>query len=338
MSTQPPYFSVLPSGLDQSVDACGNLIDATGTTSQSSYTNSNFDTVTGTPMEMSLVHFDKIVSIGAHGDIYETTYTPVFSDYDAIADLDVSLANFRKIFAIGSDSIDLSNIAVFDPTNPDPIDNVRFYVYDDKIDNFNPLLGANSVVTNSAIQTISSGHPLDQHVKRDFVRYLAYLLFNTSKAGSLFLNENELVNSVSDSLDAAWAQCAADLHSISTSGNSASLTVSAAGNYYTDVSGGDLNNICGELYKQIVSRQPQRFSDLKDLRVLSTTEPDYISEPYRNHFYLPLIAGDTIDIKVTVHPNENQTLYGLTPAVAPNKFGADHKLIPRVYLIRMTLV
>jgi hypothetical protein len=337
--SQPNFFSVLPSGLNQTVDASGNLIDASGNPSVATYTGADFTKVNGTAIEMSLLSFDKTVTIDTDGIIYHQIYTPAFKDYDAIADLDVSLVNFRKIFAFGSDSIDLQNIAgAFDPTRLIDLENTRFYVYDDEIDGFQPSLGANAVVTNNAIEAGESGGVFDQHAKKDFVRYLAWLLFNTPYATSLFLNEQELVTSVSNSLNSAWDQCRVDLHNISTSGTSADLTVDVSGNYMMDVSGGNIKNICGELYRQLASRQPQRFADVKDLRVLHATEPDDIDEVNREQFYLPLIQNDTIDIKVTIHPHASQPLYGLSSTAAPAKFETDGTLKHRTYLIRMRLV
>jgi len=311
-------------------DANGIII-AGGTVN--TYNGPTFD-ISGDNLEIDLLFLDKTVTMDVSGTIYNNIYQPLFTNYDAVAALDVDLVSFRKIFAVQSDSIDMTNLS---NVNVNTIENVRFLVYDDKIDSFTPNLGLNSeVTTGSAELTDTNGVSLDQHVKKDFVRYLAYLLFNTPYATEIFLNLSELVQSVSDALDAAWEQCKVSLHDVSTSGSNANLVVDVSGNYLIDqLDGTDSYNICGEIYKQLVSRQPHRFENLNTLLVNS--ESDDLAGPNREQFYLPLIAGDKINIKVTIRPSDTQPLYGLTSSINPSKF-LDGALKPKVYLIKMTLV
>ena len=298
--------------------------------------NTNYD-ISGNPLNISLLDFDKNVFLDVSGILSKSAYDPSFASYDAIADLDVSLSTFRNMFAIESDSDTLTDLS-----NPALLDNVNFLVYENRIDNFYPRLGLNSVVSSGSEELVDSvGQQVNQHVKADFVRHLANILFNTPYATELFINQLELVASVSDALNDAWNnQCRVDLHSVSTSSAEAHMTIDANGNYLTDASGNSaysIKNICGEIFKQLVSRDPERFINTNTLKV----NVDEIDVAGLQQFYLPLIAGDKINIRITINANQSQDTFGLTNATRSDSFisngSGGYILKPKVYLVRMRL-
>jgi hypothetical protein len=296
--------------------------------------------VSGVPLNFTILDFDQQMFLDLSGVIYKAAYDPSFATYDAISEVDVSLAHFRNIFAIESDSdylIDLSYNSV--------LDNVHFIVYHDKINDFIPHIGSTSTVTAGTVQEKNSlGVPVNQHTKSDFIRYLAYLLFNTPYAAELFINEQELVVSAHDALDLAWEQCKAKLRYVATDASfNHNMKYDTSGNYHylddsllSDASGNGISNICGELYKQIVSNDPQRFNETNTLEVANANENRLGGKQY----YLPLIVNDVITIRITLNAASSQDLFGLTVAERPTAFknGTGPELKPKVYLIKMKLV
>jgi hypothetical protein len=178
----------------------------------------------------------------------------------------------------------------------------------------------------------------------DFVRYLAYLLFNTPYAAELFVNEQELVQSADRALELAWDQCKAKLRYVATDASfNHNMEHDASGNYYylddsalSDASGNGISNICGELYKQIVSNDPQRFNETNTLEVAN----ENVNGLGGKQYYLPFILNDIITIRITLNAAPTQDLFNLTVLERPGAFknGTGPELKPKVYLIKMKLV
>ena len=303
--------------------------------------NPTYLDVSGIPLNFTILDFDQHMFLDLSGVIYKSAYDPSFAAYDAISEVDVSLAHFREMFAIESDSnqlMDLSYNTV--------LDNVHFIVYHDKINNFNPHIGSKSEVVAGTVQEKSSlGGSIPQYTKMDFVRYLAYLLFNTPYAAELFVNEQELVESADRALELAWDECKIKLNYISSTDPSGNHNMhhDASGNYYylddsalSDASGNGISNICGELYKQIVSNDPQRFNETNTLEVAN----ENVNSLGGKQYYLPFILNDIITIRITLNAAPTQDLFNLTVAERPGAFknGTGPELKPKVYLIKMKLV
>jgi hypothetical protein len=212
--------------------------------------NSNME-ITGTPLNLSLLDFDKNVFLDVSGILSKSVYDPSFATYDAIASLDVSLVHFRNMFAIESDSVTMTDLS-----NPSLFDNVHFIVYQDLIDSFIPNIGKNSIVRSGSNQLNDSLNvPVDQHVHNDFVRYVANLLFNTPYATELFINQEQLVKSTKKSLDYAWEMCKSSLQNVSTTSKNAYMFYDASGNY-SYLNDALSSDYVSELYNQIVSNDP----------------------------------------------------------------------------------
>jgi hypothetical protein len=295
--------------------------------------------ISGTVLNFTLLDFDQTMFLDVSGVLSKSRYDPSFSKYDAISEIDVSLVHFRNMFAIESDSdhlIDLSLNSV--------LDNVHFIVYSHRIDEFIPNLGDHSkVVTGTVQEKNSMGLHVEQNTKLDFIRYLAYLLFNTPYAAELFVNEEELVSSAASAINLAWTQCRNKLRYVATDASyNHNLKYDTSGNYYylndsllTDASGNGISNICGELYKQIVSNDPERFNDTNTLETVDNSYNSLGGKQY----YLPFIKNDVITIRVTLHPAHGQNLFGLTYSERSASFDplANQYLKPKVYLIKMRL-
>ena len=306
--------------------------------------SSTFD-ISYTPLNISLLEFDENVFLDTSGILSKSAYDPSFSQYDAVVDLDVNLVHFRNMFGIESDS----NFVDDDESNPALLDNVHFIVYQDQIASFIPQIGQNGIVTSGSEELKSSlGIAVSQYARQDFVRHLANVLFNTPYATELFINEKGLVDSASSAFNTAWGNCQADLAKVSNTGKNSTdhpymTQADDGGDYYylTDASSNAFygtKNICGEIYKQLVSRDPERFRNTNTLSVAATA----VNGKGLTQFYLPLIAGDKINIKITLNANSNQDTFGLTRDIRPSSFdpsGASIlKLKPKSYLVRMTLV
>lgn len=290
--------------------------------------------ISGTVLNFTLLDFDQTMFLDVSGVLSKSTYDPSFSHYDAISEIDVSLVHFRNMFAIESDSdnlIDLSLNSV--------LDNVHFIVYNHRIDEFIPNLGDHSKVVAGTVQEKNSvGLHVEQNTKLDFIRYLAYLLFNTPYAAELFVNEEELVSSAARAINLAWTECRNKLKSVSSTNpqTNAKLTKDVSGNYwYHNDNGKDYSNICGELYKQIVSNDPERFNDTNTLETVDNSYNTLGGKQY----YLPFIKNDVITIRVTLHPAHGQDLFGLTYSERSASFDPldIQYLKPKVYLIKMKL-
>lgn len=325
----------MPGGFisDASYIPAGDISDAS--------LNANFNFISSTPLNISLLGFDKSVFLDVSGILSKSAYDPRFTDYDAVVALDVSLVKFRNMFGVESDAL----LVEEDLSDPALLDNVHFIVYQDEIAEFVPNIGINGVVTSGSEELVSSlGAPMDQHARNDFVRHLANILFNTSYATELFINQELLVESAKVAFDAAWGQCKDNLEEISNTGKNLTdhpyMTYDASGSYYylTDASNNShygVANICGEIFKQIVSRDPERFMNTNTLRVPAVgSDGQGLAQ-----FYLPLIENDIINIKITLNANSNQDTFGLTYAQRSSSFNpADHTALkPKSYLVQMTL-
>jgi len=297
--------------------------------------------ISGTPLNFTLLFFDENIFLDVSGVLSKSVYDPSFTKYDAIANVDVNFVKFRNMFAIQSDSNNLIDLSY-----NTPLDNVHFIVYTDAVGQFTPNIGANSVVKSGSIQQKSSlGSDISQNVKNDFIRYLAYLLFNTPYASELFINQQELVESAQRALDSAWDLCKESLLNISSRkpNTNSNLVFDASGDYWylndssdSDINGKGVSNICGELYKQLVSRDPERFNNTNTLEVANGNHNTLGGIQY----YLPLIIGDVITIKVTLHASQAQDLFGLTVSERQGSFDPKNNryLKPKTYLIQMRLV
>jgi hypothetical protein len=283
------------------------------------------------PITMSLLQFDKTVRLSECGKIFTEIYDPSFNQWDAISQCNVPVNAIRDIFAFQSDYIDVNDIISND---------IRFYVDSNKIptlDLSNNIVSSGAVINVDQFNNDLSGNAL--LLQKDYVRHLANKLFNTPYGVDLFVNETELVNSVTAALVSAWESCKSDLQNVSTKGTNGNLKGSTDHKYLLDdaldASGNSTFNICRELFKMLVSRASSRFVSLP--QTMSVSPDDVVSidntNTAKNLYRLPFVAGDKLVMRVVLQPCEHQSSFQTDPQkdieIQGNK---------RAYLLHLNLV
>ena len=156
----------------------------------------------------------------------------------------------------------------------------------------------------------------DLIVKKDYIRHLSKLLFNTEYGVDLFVNENELSVSVGDALNLALQTCLNDMASVSTTGDDAKLSGEAGHKYLLNEYSGSQDdgvrrNICAELLNVLLKSCASRFTDLEgDLKITDLAVHNRINPSVPKLYRLPFIDGDIIVIKVAIKPAELQDWFG----------------------------
>lgn len=301
------------------------------------------DSVQHESADLSLLCFNTTMSINT-AMMPSTVYNPYFKTFDATAIVDIDAANFRQMFGFGIDSILGDSLSVL---NDVTIQHTRFYIYDSKIDIGIPLIGDTAIVTTGRQEVSELGtNTVDELLKYDFVRYLSHLLFNNPSASGLFLNELTIVDSVATAVNAGITANLATLHNISTNGggtgvNTSQYITDPNGNYMVDLGTDEakLHNICCELFKQLLTKDPKRFHDINKLKINLTDNVDVKPVDNQYHCRIPLFAGDIIIIQMTLKPSNNQDTFGLTYLNDESKFDPmdNTHLCPHTYLIKMRL-
>jgi hypothetical protein len=259
-------------------------------------------------LDFVLTNLDRTCSLGTNAEVSDGIYDPSFS-YDAIAEYRTSVSLWNQIFQIQINDYILEE----QPTAND----VKFIINSASLDYFAYLvcqkpIGEYSIVTNDTAighNTLTASPYINQCIDHDYVRYLAQSLFNTHFATSLFINRDALINSVDNSIKSAWQDILTSLKSISDKGADENLEGPPEFQYLTN-NLSTSKNICRELYLQLISQLPVRFTKLQNI---TTSQP------------LPIIAGDTVCIRITVNPSVSQQIY------------TDNPIQPRRYLIKFIL-
>jgi hypothetical protein len=237
------------------------------------------------------------------------------TDISAVATYHIKKSVLRSVFKFHSDSADINNVDASD---------TRYYIFMNNWPSDASLNPAHaSMTSNPMLATAGDVLANKNLVKHDFVRYLAYKLFNTVHGVDLFNNELELLNDISSKGRSSAANIITLLKNVSTESGVTSpapiypLNVDASNNKYTmnDASGN--TNICRELIRQIASSDAGRFrygnSDASGV--------DLSGNPYRE---VPFENGDSLNFKVTITPANNQ-----------NNLTQQSTFDSRVYKIRL---
>jgi hypothetical protein len=133
-------------------------------------------------------------------------------------------------------------------------------------------------------------------VKHDFIRYIAFRLFNTHYGVDLFENEKELQENITYLGETVQHNIDTILSGISTTSANESLSYDASGNkYLTNDSSGN-TNLCRELMRQIAAAQGSRFYN---------NGADTATSGLRQ---MPLHEDDSINFKLTVTAAEGQNI------------------------------
>jgi hypothetical protein len=231
------------------------------------------------------------------------------------ADLDVSAtavyyvktSDMRKVFKFQTDSFDVTD---------DSADDIKYYVHRDSTAwptnlKLNP---ANAAMVLDGAEMLSSAAATKNKLKHDFVRYLAFRLFNTIHGVDLFSNEEDLLASVVRGGRAARLAIETKLNDVAATNNAISGPDVSGGHYYTTNALDTSANICRVLMRQLIHTAPGRFETLS-------------VDNSGNPISVPLEDGDNLNFKVTVAAASGQET--LVPGVSP--------IVPRSYGVKIIL-
>jgi len=221
------------------------------------------------------------------------------ADVSATAVFYVSQADMQNVFKFQSDSFDINDLSSSD---------IRYFTYMSNwptglvINPVNAMLDKGD--SQNAIAAV--GIPNKMLVKHDFIRYLALKLFNTPSGVDLFNNESELISHLNSMGNASYQNdISGTLWKYATTASTAIDNT----NFILDLSSGDRcttdhfttnENICRELFNQILHSNKERFSDIS-LNTLGVRS-------------LPILDGDSISYRFTVFPKAGQNTITGVPA------------------------
>ena len=140
----------------------------------------------------------------------------------------------------------------------------------------------------------------NDNISKDFLRDLARQLFGTYQAADLFTNENEIVSDIHAKCDTVAVTIDSLVTSIDKStGTFAGMLQDSSGNKYFD-DNSSTSNISRELFNELMTYAPERFSDLKNNWTYSLEEDGF--------YKMPILPGDVITFKLTVTPASDQLM------------------------------
>ena len=221
------------------------------------------------------------------------------ADVSATAVFYVSQADMQNVFKFQSDSFDINDLSSSD---------IRYFTY---MTNWPEALVINPVNAmldkgDSQNAITSVGIPNKMLVKHDFIRYLALKLFNTPSGVDLFNNESELISHLNSMGYASYQNdISGTLWKYATNASTAvdntNFILDASSNAKCTTDHFTTNeNICRELFNQILHSNKQRFSDIS-LNTLGVRS-------------LPILDGDSISYRFTVFPKAGQNTITGVPA------------------------
>jgi len=223
---------------------------------------------------------------------------PIMST-DATAVFTVNIDHMRSVFRFQTDSSDMIDSIAND---------LRYYI---RMANWPTLNLANAMMNNvESASPIASGFAANKMlVAHDYIRYLAKKLFGTHQGVDLFNNEVALLQNVrlrcGSSSGRAWALIVSKMTSVSTTGDDEDFVVVDPAGSYTTNAFTQNTNICRELFQQMISTVPGRFSTLADS---SAEQP------------LPFAVDDVISFKLTINAASGQHLLTGVPPIAPRSY------------------
>lgn len=215
----------------------------------------------------------------------------ILDGIDACGVIEMSINLFKTMFFYQSDSFfDENKIKYYTIYNPDFI--------------FNPAYSN----LNSA-QSFGAITELNTMLTDDFIRYIALKLFGTYHGVDLFVNEEELVNSLNNTIETAMSTNYDTINSLNyIDGSNVNLLLDTLPKkvydyrieryvycyprYATD-SFNTSQNLCRELMLQILELDPSRYQNMEHTSLMQP---------------LPFIAGDTINFKIGINAAEGQEL------------------------------
>lgn len=252
-----------------------------------------------TSINFVLDRFSAAYTLSQSATMFEGT-TLTLADVSATAVFYVSQADMQSVFKFQSDSFDIDDLSASD---------IRYFTY---MTNWPSTLVINPVnamldKTGQSANAISEvGIPNKMLVKHDFIRYLALRLFNTASGVDLFNNESELISHLNSMGYASYQNdISGTLWKYATNASTAvdntNFILDASSNAKCTTDHFTTNeNICRELFNQIIYAKKDRFKDIS-----------FNSEGLCS---LPILSGDSISYRFTVFPKAGQNTITGVPA------------------------
>jgi len=228
-----------------------------------------------------------------------------WTDISAVAVYNVKLSDMLAVFKFQSDSFDVNDIDASD---------IQYYVYKNAWPaelKINPVHAAMTAggTPGQILATAGSIVAEKNLVKHDFLRYLAEQLFNTPHGVDLFSNEDALlVDLVSKGATARGA-----IETALAAVDQASAAAGTSPHKYSTNALTTAGNICRELMRQVAAAAPARFFATQNVTTVQS---------------VPILAGDTINFRLSVSPAAGQEALTERPAA----------LNTRVYKIQLVVV
>ena len=282
------------------IDSSSGLITLTGHTGDVSFTATQVQNATYGPGTKS----SNNMMVGANIDFSLTGLNQSFNlstlalldsssvnldAADAAAVFYVRISDINNVFKYQTDSFDINNVISSD---------IKYYVFHRKWPAELKINPSHAMMNKAeSINMLGSGEGYTSNkslLKHDFIRYIAFRLFNTIHGVDLFRNETDIQeNSV------YWGETVRHnidviISGISTTSNSGTMSFDASGNkYLTNDSSGN-TNLCRELMRQVAASAPSRFYN---------NGGNDAGSGLRN---VPLLENDTITFKVILQAADGQ--------------------------------
>ena len=259
-------------------------------------------------------NFDTAIQLDVCGNLFTSDVT---MDVSAVCDLYVDASLVRSAFQFQTNASDVMS---------DHEEDIKYFINRDTFWSDDPehsfaINPADAQINTSETSTLdpimdSSSEPTKNMVCHDFVRFLSKKLFNTPYGVDLFENEGELLNNIRDKSQKVWSNidkvlCKYDVtdrpelsSQVADDGSNYDAQLTHSGvyepnnwKYYTYNqqinlnATGPSNNVSKKLLDQIGHQKPSRLTTIRN-----TTDIQPI----------PFLAGDTISLKLTISPADNQ--------------------------------
>jgi hypothetical protein len=207
---------------------------------------------------------------------------------DATAVFYVKLSDMTNVFKIQTDSYDMNDTDASD---------VKYYVFHRKWPTELKINPAHAMMNKTESDGMLGSSEMfaanKMLAKHDFLRYLAFKLFNTIHGVDLFSNESDLLENTTYWGEDVNANIHSILSSISTTSSDTSMNYDVSGNKYLTNANSDNTNLCRELVRQLTANAASRFGTIVDANT-----PQGI----------PLMEDDSINFKVTFQAAPSQNL------------------------------
>jgi hypothetical protein len=238
---------------------------------------------------------------------------------DATAVFFVRVNDMKNVFQFETDAVNINDLSSQD---------MKFYVnmgawpsnYLPALNPANAMLDVPGISTG-AISSVSgiSSLPYDhnkQLVKHDFLRYVAQRMFNTYQAVDIFQNQLAVIQNIESVCDGSapgrsWYDISAALHSVAVNGTHPGLLLDMHSEKYMTVATTSADNLCRELFLQIVGNAPTRFQGVGGAGSILNGG---VRQP------LLFESGDSINFNLTINaaPGQNN-VNNLNVAAIPSR-------------------